>query len=199
MSKWKLQAIEPDTCDPPGCRYIELWDVEEPPPRTMQIVAFDRVCPAHPGIVSDNKMLWADGNWKDKKEYIDYQRKWFRRENHKRWLLEHPDEEMPRQISRLTSDPVTSGSVVAPPKKEIDAMNTIYAWNQEHNVRKNSVLSAVETTQGIDQNKAICSWSGIGDNRVLTVMILELTSQQVTSLQSLVDIQFGVGKTVIKN
>ena len=68
MPRWKLQAVEPDTCDPPGCRYIEMYDVLVRP-HVLTVVAFDRVCPGHAASVPADVMLWQDGNWKDKKAY----------------------------------------------------------------------------------------------------------------------------------
>lgn len=196
MSKWKLQGVQPDTCDLPGCNYIELWDVEEAPPRTIQIVAFKQVCPAHIATVPIGKMLWEDGNWKDLKDYIEYQRKWFRRQNHIAWLIDNPDEPMPKQIARLTSDPVSPGSVSAPPQAEIDNMSTVYAQNQEHNLWKNiAVQSIVE--EGIDREDISWVFTGIGNTRTLTVTAPGLSIAQRNNARSKVDIQFGPGKITI--
>lgn len=88
VNKWKVQASEPDTCDPPGCRYYEVWDAfAAPEDRVHTIAAFERMCPAHfdPDIPV-GVMLWSDGHWKPLDEYIEYQRAWFRRLNHVEWL-----------------------------------------------------------------------------------------------------------------
>ena len=85
--KIKMQAVEPDTCDPPGCRYLELWDVDAPAElREHRVAAFERTCPAHATDLPVGLLLWWDGNWKPLDRYVAYQRAWFRRLNHVEWL-----------------------------------------------------------------------------------------------------------------
>jgi len=129
MPKWKIQAVEPNTCDPPGCRYYELWNSLSPPPATPVVVcAVVRICPPHAVATNATKgtLLWEDGNWKDIKSYIQYQRDWFKWVNHQEWLARDPRDEfgdrqpMPPQIAPFTTEPVTAGSVTAPPQAEQD-------------------------------------------------------------------------------
>lgn len=196
MPKWKLQSVEPDTCDLPGCRYIELWDVEQAPPRTITVVAFERICPGHATSVPVGKMLWEDGNWKDFKDYIAYQRKWFRRQNHIKWLIDNPGVPMPPQIARLTSDPVSPGSVSAPPQSEIDNMNQAYNQNREHNLWKNQAKKVI-TDQGISDETISWQFVGIGNTRTLTMTAPDLSIAQRNDARSAMDIQFGPGKITI--
>ncbi len=199
MPMWKLQGVEPDTCDPPGCRYIELWDsLSDPLTRTHTVVGYDRVCPAHTENVVTDKLLWEDGNWKDKAAFIQYQRNWFRHENHVRWLVENPGEQMPPQIASFTSDPVTSGSVAPPPQAEIDGMANAYAMTKTHNNWKNTIRSAAISVEGAGEDEVSWYWVGVGDSRVLHVVLPTLNNQQRNRLQSIADIQFGVGKIVVE-
>lgn len=200
MSKWKLQTREPDTCDPPGCSYIELWDVEvNPILRVLTVVAFNRVCPGHAATVSPDKMLWADGNWKPKKEYIEYQRKWFRRLNYLKWQVDNPDEKMPAQIANFSSDPVTTGSVIAPSQEEIDGMNQAYNWNKADNLRKNTAIRLITVEADIEEERDRVDWSfmGTGDSRVLSIDAKMLDAGQTNRVKAALDIQFGPTKVVI--
>ncbi len=205
MSKWKIQAIEPDTCEPPGCRYLELWDVEtDPLTRTHTIVAFDRVCAAHstPEIeahIAADEMLWADGNWKPKASYLEYQRAWFRRLNHVEWLRDHPREQMPETIRGLTADPVTTGSKSVPPQARLDALARVGGWNRRDNLRKNLAIDAMaqERGQGFDRNTVTGAWAGAGEARVLHVTAGQLTAQQRGRVQSALAIQFGPNAVVL--
>ena len=196
MSKWKLQGVQPDTCDLPGCSYIELWDVEESPPRTMQIVAFKQVCPAHIANVPVGKILWEDGNWKDLDSYIQYQKDWFKFKNNEQWKIEHPDEKMPAIIVNFATEPITPGSISAPPQIEIDGMNTAYSQNQEHNLWKNVSLEAI-TDESIERKGITWAFTGVGDDRTLTVTASVLSIAQRNNVRSKVDIQFGPGKITI--
>ena len=197
MSKWKLQAVEPDTCDSPGCRYIEMYDVLATPPRPIVIVAFDRVCPAHITTVPIGVMLWEDGNWKPKEDYINYQRKWFMRQNYLAWQIDHPDEAMPRTIRNSNDDPITTGSVSAPPQVEIDNMNQAYNQNREHNVWKNQAVQAI-TDEGVEREGITWAFTGAGDARILTITAPTLSIAQRNDARSKVDIQFGPGKVIIE-
>jgi len=200
MPKWKVQAVEPDTCDPPGCRYLEVWDsLALPEDRVHTIAAFERVCAAHADDVPVGVMLWSDGNWKPLNAYIDYQRAWFRRLNHVEWLRDHPTEAMPPQIASYTSDPVTTGSVAAPDAAKLTGLARAYSRNKEHNARKNQTITIPASVRaGIDTTKITWSWSGVGDARVLTVNCGgQLTNQQRTQAQNLADIQYGVGKVIV--
>lgn len=201
MSKWKLQAVEPDTCEGvaqgQGCRYIELWDVEaDPLTRTHTVVSFDRVCAVHQDTVVTDKILWADGNWKDKKAYIEYQRAWFRHQNYLEWQQKHPDEAMPPQIASHSSEPATTGSVTPPQLLEVDGMNRVYQLNLEHNTRKNQILVLAEA-EGIDRKSVTYRWEGRDSSRVLRVT---LPGSQLSKgrIQSASDIQFGPGKVVVE-
>ena len=197
MPKWKLQAVEPDTCNTPGCRYIELWDVEaDPLLRTQTVVAFDRVCAGHASTVSPDKMLWEDGNWKNKVAYIAYQRAWFRRLNHVAWLIDNPSEPMPPQIAEFTSDPVSPGSVASPSRAEVDGMNEAYAWNKRDNIRKNTSLDLVETEVGT-RDEATWDFTGTGDTRTLTVTEPTLNDAEAARVQSALDIQFGTDEVTV--
>jgi len=199
MPKWKLQAVTPDTCEPPKCKYIEMYDVLSPPPRVMTVVAFERVCPGHAATVPIGVMLWQDGNWKNLAAYIAYQRKWFRRLNHVEWLVNHPDEEMPSGIAAFTSDPVTPGSVSAPPQVEIDNMNQAYNQNREHNRWKNVAVSAIRSELGDNEAEATWIFTGVGDARTVTVGSSELSVPQRNNVRSVMDIQFGLGKIEVVN
>ena len=202
MVKWKLQAVEPDTCDPPGCRYLEIWDAEvAPEARVHTVAAFERVCPAHADTVPSGVMQWADGNWKNLGAYIDYQRAWFRRLNHVEWLQRFPNGEqaMPPQIASYTADPVTPGSVAAPPQAQRDGLARAYGQNRDHNQRKNLAIGIPGSVRaGIDTSRITWTWTGAGDARVLTVNCGgQLTNQQRTQAQAICDVQFSPGKVVI--
>lgn len=200
MVKWKLQAVEPDTCDPPGCRYLEWWDAEaDPDDRVHTVAAFDRVCPAHADTVPTTEMLGFDGNWKPKKEYIEYQRAWFRRLNHIEWLERFPegDEPMPPQIAGFTSDPTTTGSVSPPPVAAREGMVRAYGRNRGDNQRKNlSLLLPVDPD--LDPSQAEWSFTGTGDNRVLTIAWRALSPARRDQAQRIADIQFGPGKVIVQ-
>lgn len=202
MVKIKMQAVEPDTCDAPGCRYWETYDIDLPPEqRVMTIAYFERVCVAHADTVPADRMQWVDGNWKDAQAYLDYQRRWFRRLNHVEWKQRFPNDEqpMPPQIALYTSDPVTPGSVAAPTQAERDGMARAYGRNKEHNARKNQAIKMPGTVKaGIDFSLITWSYSGAGDARVLTVNCGgQLTNQQRTQAQNLADIAYGAGKVVV--
>jgi len=197
VSKWKLQAVTPDTCDPPSCKYVEMYDIEQPPPRTITVVAFMRVCPAHATTLPVGKMLWQDGNWKNLNDYIDYQRRWFRRLNHVQWLEKHPNEPLPSGIVSFTSDPVTPGSIPAPPQIEIDNMNQAYNLNKEHNRWKNQAVGAIKAAIGEDPQEVSWEFSGVGANRTMVVTSPDLSVSQRNQARSAMDIQFGPGKVSI--
>lgn len=196
MVKWKTQAVEPDTCEGAaqgkGCRYVEIWDVEADPLTRMHITAaVERTCAAHADTVPQGKMLWADGNWKPFKEYIEYQRAWFRHLNHKKWLIENPDEPMPPEIAGYADEPHTTGSVNAPSQAEIDALHRVAGWNRADNLKKNSMVELAKR-EGADP-----SWhfEGHGDSRVLRVGNAGARKQRI---QDAVDIQFGPNKVVVE-
>lgn len=200
MPKWKVQRVSPDTCDPPGCTYLEIWDsLAAPEARVHTIAAFERVCAAHADDVPVGVMQWSDGNWKDLAAYIQYQKDWFRRLNHTEWLVNNPDEQMPPQIASYTSDPVTPGSVTAPSAAKLTGLARAYSRNKEHNARKNQSIGIPAAVKaGIDTTKITWSYSGAGDARVLTVNCGgQLTNQQRTQAQSIADVQWGVGKVVV--
>ncbi len=226
MSKWKLQAVEPDTCgdaqedlmdiwnalpevlineelvkvDRPkaGCRYIELWNVQQTSPRDIIVVAFDRICAGHAASFSPDKMLWEDGNYKNKKDYIKYQREWFKHLNNAKWLVQHPNETMPQAIRAFDFEPNSPGSVASPPQIEIDGMNQAYEWNKEDNARKEQTLRVIRDEGVTDKTDILYNFEGHGDNRILTVETSSiLNGDQKSNIQSLVDIQFGDNKVVI--
>ena len=98
----KLQWVEPDTCEKPSCRYLELWNTDDSAlTRTHKIAGFERQCSAHadPDIPL-GVLLWDDGNWKSLDAYITYQRAWFLHQSYKKWKINHPDKEMPPSIRR---------------------------------------------------------------------------------------------------
>jgi len=193
----KLQWVEPDTCEKPGCRYLELWNTDDPPfERTHNIAGFERQCSAHadPDIPL-GVMLWDDGNWKGLDAYIAYQREWFRWLDFKNWQIKHPDKEMPPQMRKSDVEPVTSGTVARPAQVKRDALDAAYALNRDHNVRKNIMVKAA-TLEGAEPDDVSWSWVGAGDSRVLH-FAASLTGQQRTSVQAIADIQFGPGLVVV--
>lgn len=227
-SKWKLQAVEPDTCDPPGCRYLELWDVyADPIARTHEVVAVERVCPAHRTTTKAayGKMRWADGNWKDAASYIEYQQRWFRWLNHQEWLakqqqlvayrIANPDDfippdlagygdPMPDTLRPHRDEPTTAGSVAPPAQAEIDDLARVARWNREHNLRKNMALSAMAEQIAPDAGPVIHEaatwrWEGHGDNRVLRITANgKLNTPQRARAKAAMDIQFGNDKILIE-
>lgn len=210
MVKWKLQAVEPDTCDGAaqgqGCRYLEWWDADAPPQaRTHTVAAFERICSAHDDagaavIRDDDLMLGFDGNWKPRAAYIEYQRAWFRRLNHVEWQATRGGEPMPPGISSFTSDPVTTGSLPAPAQAARDGLARVTALARTHNVRKNSSLNAMKVERAnIDMTLVTWTWSGNGDARVLRINSGgQLTAQQRTRVQAACDIQFGLGTVIVE-
>lgn len=202
MTKWKLQAWEPDTCEPPGCRVIQLWDVEAPAAqRTHTVAAYERVCPAHDDPAKPVGVLrWGDGNWKDYGAYIKYQRDWFRWLNHQQWLKDNPNEPMPPQIAGFDTEPVTPGSVAPPNAEAVAAHQRIYDRVNLHNGRKNLAISAaVSEKSGLAIDKVTWRWTGSGDARVLVLNFNgQLTQQQRSRVQSALDLQFGVSSVVIE-
>lgn len=252
MPKWKIQAVEPNTCEPfdetipitpeklgiwerlavalgitdpaptteaihhNGCRYYELWDSLSPPPATPVVVcAVIRICLAH--AVGTNatkgKLKWSDGNWKDIKSYIKYQREWFRWVNHQEWLSRAPKDEfgdlqpMPPQIAKFTTEPVTAGSIVTPSQAEQDDLVQVYAWNREHNDRMNTSLAIMRNELGMttdadrEQFDEAVTWrfEGHGDARLFFVNSGGLLSnQEKNRIEATVDIQFGPGKVVVE-
>lgn len=255
MPKWKIQAVEPHTCDPfteevpatydaealaffallgeippatkivkaNGCRYYELWNSLSPPPLTPVVVcAVIRVCPAHavpalvpaPGGRVDKPLIkWADGNWKDEKAYIKYQRDWFRWVNHREWLIRAPRDgfgdlqPMPPQISKFTTEPVTPGSVTAPSQDRQDGIDQVYTWNREHNDRMGTTLAVMRnelgmvTEEQLNQFDKAVTWrfEGHGDTRLFFVNSGGLLSnQEKIRIEATTDIQFGPGKVVVE-
>jgi len=195
----KLQWVEPDTCEKPSCRYLELWNTDDPPlTRTHKVAGFERQCSAHadPDIPL-GVLLWDDGNWKNLDAYIEYQRAWFRHQNYKEWQIKHPDEPMPPSIRRSGREPVTSGTVDRPAQVKRDAMATAYALNREHNARKNVIVNAAKL-EGADRDDVSWSWEGVGDTRILHLVASTLTGQQRTNVQSVADIQFGPGLVAVE-
>lgn len=217
--KWKLQAVEPDTCDgvgqSQGCRYIELWDVfTEPHLRTHEVVAFERVCTAHQTDLPTGVIKWADGNWKPwcgmtgepclqdpAPCYMRYQRQWFLALNHQEWLSDpvKSKQRMPDTLKPWENEPQTTGSTAAPPQAHIDGMARAAAWNREHNQRKALVRSAASTERSdIDEGRVTYSWTGAGDSRVLHVHFGgQLTQAARGRVTSMMAIQFGAGRVVV--
>lgn len=202
MVKWKLQAVEPDTCSSPGCRYLEWWDVEvAPEDRVHTVAAFERVCAAHAdGLeVSPDLMLGFDGNWKPRKEYIEYQRAWFRRLNHVEWLEKNPDEPMPETIRGFTEDPKTTGSVAPPPQKHRDGLAKAYGRNKADNQRKNLAIRLVPGLKDHDTFAVDWAFEGKGDARKLRVNYKgKLNAQERKDAQAIADIQFGPGSVTVE-
>jgi hypothetical protein len=198
----KTQAVEPDTCEQPGCRYLELWDTDEPAEtRQIKIAAFERVCAAHTDDVPVGVMQWWDGNWKTISEYIAYQREFFLRRNHLEWKQRFPNNEqpMPAAIASKTVDPVTPGSVAAPAAAKITGLTRAYSRNRNDNTRKNTMLTVPGTVRaGVDTTRITWSYSGTGDSRVLTINCGgQLTTQQRNQAQSIADAQYGVGRVIV--
>jgi hypothetical protein len=211
MPKWKIQSVEPNTCEPPGCRYYELWDSLSPPPATPVVIcSIGRICPAHAVATSAArlKLLWADGNWKAIGAYIQYQRNWFKWVNHQEWLARNPLDEfgdpqpMPPQIASFSTEPVSPGSVAAPPKAEIDDMDRIYAWNREHNNRMGqsvAIMLAERTFDDAQKERITWRFEGVGDTRVFYINSGGLLSnEERTRVQAAADIAFGPGKVVVE-
>ena len=200
---WKLQAIEPDTCDPPGCRYLEWWNTDDPPETRQHFHGgFERVCPAHadPDIEIGVLLSPWDGNWRDAKAFIEYQRAFFRRRNHVEWLARGITDAMPAAIASYTTDPVSPGSIAEPVLAKRDALARGYQRNKDHNVRKNAMLNAASVEKAdINLELVRWRWEGTGDARVLYIHSGgQLSAQQRTRLQNLANIQFGVGRVVIE-
>jgi len=203
MALWKLQSIEPDTCDPTGCKYWEWWDAEVAPEVRQHFHGgFERVCPAHadPDIEVGILLSPWDGNWRDAKAFIEYQRAFFRRRNHVEWLARGITDAMPPQIASYTSDPVSPGSIPVPPQARRDALARGYQRNKDHNVRKNQILDAIKVERSdINEERITRRWEGTGDARVLYIHSGgQLSAQQRNRLQNLANIQFGAGKLVIE-
>lgn len=250
MPKWKIQAVEPNTCEPldllrnfldwevgdpgfpvevegikrtNGCRYYELWNSLSPPPQTPVVVcAVLRVCKAHAvpalvgidgGLSALTKLKWVDGNWKDIKSYIKYQKDWFRWVNHVEWIARAPKDEfgdlqpMPPQIASFTTEPITPGSVTAPSQAEQDDLAQVYAWNREHNDRMGTSLeimrSELKLSTDADREafdeKVIWRFEGAGDTRLLYVNSRGLlNNQERNRVEGSVDIQFGPNKVVVE-
>ncbi len=228
MPKWKLQAVEPSTCEPiiqefrvedpiegpkvltrkfRGCRYIEMYDILLPRPQTIFIAGVERICSAH--AVSSNaamgKLRWSDGNWKDAKKYIVYQREWFLWLNNQQWKARvaagmiPANEPMPPQIAGFNREPATAGSVDPPPQEEQDDLDTIYRWNREHNDRYLSTIQVAGALRA-DLNREAVSWhfEGHGDSRLLFAHTNQLTRSEALQLQASLDIQAGLGKVVVE-
>jgi hypothetical protein len=211
MPKWKIQAVEPNTCEPPGCRYYELWDSLSPPPATPVVVCgVDRICPAHAvaSRATKGKLKWADGNYKDFKSYIQYQRNWFKWVNHQEWLARNPLDEfgdpqpMPPQIVSFATEPVTPGSVTTPALAEINDLNRCYAWNQDHNNRAGqtkAIMLAERVFDEAQQERITSRFEGAGDTRVFFINSGGLlTNEERTRVQAACDIQFSPGKVVVE-
>ena len=92
-------------------------------------------------------------------------------------------------------------------------LNILASAYLDHNVRKNKLMGHITdnftaqlTKLGIsgspipDDSKFTLSWSGTGDNRVLTITIASgiLTTQQKSTLQTAVNTLFGTGKVVVQ-
>lgn len=206
MVKWKLQAVEPDTCSGGQCRYLEWWDVEaDPLTRTHTIAAFEKVCTAHsdPDILAHlaaDMMLGFDGNWKPRRAYIEYQRAWFRRLNFTEWQAdpEKAAQPMPETIRGYDTDPVTTGSLPAPAQAHIDALARVGGWNRRDNVRKNQAIDAAAVQGALNRDAMSWTWSGAGETRRLTLSVgTQLTVQQRQRAQAAVDVAFGTGNVTI--
>lgn len=195
----KLQWVEPDTCEKPSCRFLQLWNTDDPPlTRTHRVAGFERQCLAHadPNIPL-GVMLWDDGNWKNMDAYIAYQREWFRWLDYKNWQIKHPDKKMPPQMRKSDVEPVTSGTVTTPEKVNTDAMDTAYDRVIENNVRKNVLVNAATLT-GAKREDVSWYWVGAGDGRVLHIVASILTGRQKIDLQAIADIQSGIDKVIIE-
>ena len=220
MPKWKIQSVEPDSCEPftlpdgrqvNGCRYYELWDSLSPPPATPVVICgIDRVCPAHAVATpaGRGKLRWADGNWKDFKSYIQYQRSYFKWINHQEWLARDPRDEfgdrqpMPEQIVPFSAEPVTPGSVAAPPAAEQADLTRVYNWNKDHNNRQGQALAIMLAERAFtdgQRDAVVRRFTGVGDARVFRINSAGLlTAQQRTRVQAAADLQFGPGKVVVE-
>ena len=203
MALWKLQAWEPDTCEQPACRVLEWWDADGDPLTRVHILAgFERLCAAHadPDIPLDVIQDAWDGQWRDRKAFVAYQREFYLRRNHVAWQERGDGEAMPPQIARFTADPSSPGSVAEPALARRQALTRAHGRNRDHNQRKSLTGSAVKTERpNINADLISWRWEGRGDARVLYVhMGGQLNAQQRNRVQSLLDIQFGAGRVVIE-
>lgn len=168
--KWKLQSVEPVTCDPivrrfvlhdpiegwkmvnkvySGCRYVELYDILVPEyEREYYISAVFRICPAHSvsSKCCSGKLRWSDGSWKPLDLYLEYQKKWFFWLNYHQWKarvaagMVSPEEPMPLDIVKYEEEPLTTGNVTSPSEEEQTDMSIVYAWNKDHSNRYSAVM-----------------------------------------------------------
>lgn len=204
MVKWKLQAVEPDTCSDGQCRYLEWWDVEaDVLLRTHTVAAFERVCAAHftPELeahIAADEMLGFDGNWKPRKAYIEYQRSWFRRLNHVEWLARNPGEAMPPQIANLSRDPATTGSIATPPTARSEALGRAYEQNRAHNALKNAAIALIKQ----ERSDTEPTWEFTGQDDARTLRLHhdgKLNPQQSGRVRAALDIQFGTNKATLSD
>lgn len=207
MVKWKLQAVEPDTCEIDsngrGCRYYEWWDAEANPLTRIHIIAaFERLCAAHTTDIPQGVMLGFDGNWKPTDEYIAYQRDYFKHVNHVEWLARGLKlSDMPAEIKSHAQEPKTTGSVDAPPPEHIAGLERAGEWNRSHNVRKNHTLDLAAKEHGnLNRDLVAVTWTGKGDSRVLHIHSSgQLTQSHQSRIVAATNIQFGNNSVVVED
>lgn len=228
-SKWKMQREYPNTCtlteivrnwvDPiegpksesmwVGCIYIEIYDVLVTP-HVISVAAVERVCDAHVTVNNpvNGKLLWQDGNYKDKDRYIRYQQEWFLNLLVRQWNAKKAagiipaNEPLMEELLPFRVEPTTPGSISAPPAGEISDRERLYNWNIEHNARLGDTYEIIqtETLERDTQALATHAWTLAGDSRLLTVNPNQGLNTNITArIQADCDVQFGPGKVVIES
>lgn len=107
---------------------------------------------------------------------------------------------MPDSIRSLTSDPKTTGSLLAPGQNKIDGLRRAHGWNQRDNVRKNQTIDAMQAEHGnLDRGKVAWRFEGKGESRGLVVASGgQLSAQQRNRVKAMVDIQFGANAVTVE-
>jgi hypothetical protein len=195
----KLNTWTPDTCEAPPCRVIIRFDTDAVP-HAPEIVGYEQICAAHADAVPTDKILWSDGNWKDRDAYHSYQRDWFRWRSVEKFKAENPGAPLPAKLQGHETEPPTSGSVPAPSAAELTAKGRVDGWVNGHNGRKNQCSSWIESNVGEGRWADVTWWfTGVGDARVLHIDSGgALNNQQRNALQAFCDVQFGPGKVIVE-
>jgi hypothetical protein len=195
----KLNTWTPDTCEDPPCRIVIRFDTDDVPP-VAEIAGYEALCAAHddPVILRD-RMQWADGNWKPREAYHDYQRAYFLWLAHQKFVAEAPGQPLPPGLVGHDTEPPTTGSVAAPSPAALAAKATVDAWQNTHQGWKNQARGWVEQLE--PGRWAGVNWwfTGAGASRVLHIDTAgTLNNQQRIQLQSFCDVQFGPGAVVVE-